>query len=332
MKIVGGRVVNEGAVVSCSQGGAVAEAISKELGIPHIPGELKRYSLGELKPWPSESVSAYDVLFLVQTFPADTNDRLMEMYFMMSSLHRAHGPKIYVAIPSFPYSRQDTIAAPREPVSAREVANMLELAGMYSLITIMLHSRQEVGFFSGPCDNLSMRGEIVNFVRQRFYQPELIWVGPDEGSGRETKKIAGDLEISHLILPKIKDSSTGQIHRPETPVDIAGRPYAIGDDMVDGGKTIGTAVKFLDSRGGKNSKRYLAVTHPILSGDAIAIINDCVFSEIVFSDSIPIPAEKMERFNVKPHILSVNHVLSLAVGCRLRREPLPDFHKFEYGS
>ena len=328
MKLVDGRLVNEGAVVSCSQGRVVAEAISKELGIPHIPGELKEYSLDELKPRPSESVSRYDVVFLVQTFPNRTNDRLMEMYLMSTALHRAHSLLIYGVVPSYPYARQDTIAAPREPVSAKAVARLLELGGMYSLITVMLHARQEVGFFSGPCDNLSMRGEIEGFVRQHFYQPELLWVGPDEGSGRETKKIAGDLGIAHLVLPKTKDSA-GNIHRPDTPVDVAGRPYAIGDDMVDGAGTVRTTVEFLNRRGGKDSKRYLVATHPILSGDAISIINDCGFSQIVFFDSIPIPPEKMDRFNVRPHILSVNRVLSLAVGCRLRREPLPDLHKFE---
>jgi len=338
MKIVGDRVVNEGAIVSCSQGTRLAQQVAERLSLPHIAGDLIDFTNNEIKTKPGQSISAYDVLFTIQGFDSNLHTSIWELFVMLDALRRAHAQQTFVCLSIVPYARQDTVASPREPVTARLFLEILEkVSQMYSLITIMLHSRQIMGFVKCPLDNLTMRPQFVREFQSRVGSKDVLVVAPDAGAEPESKKFARDLGTDQTVLPKTR-TGVNQVQHTDIPLDTGGRPFLIIDDMVDGGGTVEGAVQMLERKGSKNAQRFLIVTHPILSPnhsdeskDPIQRINRCGFNEIFFADTVTIPPDRLSRFDRKPIIVPAAEVLSVAIDCRLNHRPLPDLHKYERG-
>jgi ribose-phosphate pyrophosphokinase len=189
-----------------------------------------------------------------------------------------------VILPYFPYSRQDRVAEPREPISAKLMAHLLEESGADHVLILDLHSDQIQGFFGVPADALDARPIFAEYFRKKKLK-DLVVVAPDVGGAKRAKKFAhmlgADLAILHKTRP---EHHKAEIH--EIVGDIAGKTCILFDDMIDTAGTLLSAKEALLA-GGANKDVYAAATHGILSGEAVARLKKAKFKEVIISDSIP---------------------------------------------
>ncbi len=283
---------------------ALAQAISRELGRPLDEANVGHFADGESCCSIENSVRGSDV-FLIQSTCKPVNDNLMEMLVMIDALRRASAGRITAVIPYFGYARQDRKAKPRDPISAKLVANLIARAGADRVLTMDLHANQIQGFFDIPVDNLLGKPVFVEYCRNLFADKKdrTVVVSPDVGSVARARGFAEKLDMSLAIVDK---------RRPKANIsevmniigDVEGKDVLLFDDMVDTGGSICHAAKALVEVGGALSVRAFA-SHGVLSPPAIDRINDSVIEEMVFLDTIPAPPEaagcpKLKYLSVAP--------------------------------
>ncbi len=274
----------------------LANAIAKYLKMPLSAINLSRFASNEIYARPGESVRNADV-FVIQTATENVNEELMELFIMLDAFKRSFANKVHVVMPYFPYARQDRVAAPREPITAKLVADLISKAGADHLITMHLHSDQEQGFFDFPVDNLSVRHLFADYFRKKKLKNVCV-VAPDVGSAKECRRLARMLDADLAILNKERRTD---VHNTSTPVelvgDVFGKTCIIFDDLVDTAGSVANAASVLKEKGaGKDM--YLAAVHPVLSRDAVSKLRKAKFKEIIFTDSVPI-APKKKLANMK---------------------------------
>ena len=259
-----------------------AEEISKSLGIELAGAKIKRFSDGEISVQIGGSVRGQDV-YIVQSTSAPANDNLMELMIMTDALKRSSAKSITAIMPYFGYARQDRKAAPRVPITAKLVANLLEKAGIDRIVTIDLHAGQIQGFFDIPVDNLYGSIIFYDYIRSKNLKNPII-ASPDIGGVARARHFAEKLGLEMVIVDK---------HRAEANVsevmniigDVEGRDVILVDDMID---TAGTIVKGAAALKAKGANSVMACcTHAVLSGDAYTKIEYGDLDELVVSDSIP---------------------------------------------
>jgi ribose-phosphate pyrophosphokinase len=263
---------------------ALAQAVVDTLGIPLGKAMASRFSDGEIQVEIQENVRGKDV-FVLQSTCAPTNDNLMELMIMVDALKRASAGRITAAIPYFGYARQDRRPrSARVAISAKVVANMLQIAGVERIITMDLHADQIQGFFDIPVDNIYASPLLLADVREQNHE-NLLVVSPDVGGVVRARALAKQLHCDLAIIDK---------RRPKANVaevmniigEVEGRTCVIMDDMVDTAGTLCKAAQVLKERGAK--KVYAYCTHPVLSGGAAARINASELDEVVVTDTIPL--------------------------------------------
>lgn len=288
---------------------ALAEAVSRILKIPLTPIELKKFACGEIYAKPLETVRDADV-YVVQTATQNINEDLMELFIMLDAFRRSFATKIHVIMPHFAYSRQDRVASPREPISAKLVANLIAKAGANHVVTFTLHSDQEQGFFDFPVDNLTARNLFVDYFKKKKLE-NLTVVAPDVGSAKEAQRLARMIGADLAILNKMRNAhNVSEV--THLVGNVTGRTCILYDDIVDtGGSVVNGAAVLRRHRANKDI--YLAATHAVLSKDAHKKLRKAKFKEIVFTDTVPIPAEKqlpnMKTVSVAPLLASVIHAI-----------------------
>src|SRR3989338_8421558 len=166
----------------------LAQEIAKNLKVPLSEMEISRFSCGEIYAKPAETIRGSDV-FLIQTASENVNEDLMELFIMLDSLKRSFAGKIHVVMPHYGYSRQDRVATPREPISAKLVADLISAAGADHIITMKLHSDQEQGFFNFPVDNLNTEKLFAEYFNKKKIK-DLVVVSPDAGGAKDAKRLA----------------------------------------------------------------------------------------------------------------------------------------------
>ena len=281
----------------------LAAAISKLLKVPLSAMDIRHFACNEIYAKPAKSVRGDDV-FVIQTGTQNVNEELIELFIMLDSLKRSSAAKVHVVMPYFPYSRQDRVATPHEPITAKLMADLVSKAGADHLITFTLHSDQEQGFFDFPVDNLSARLLFVEYFKKKNIK-NLTVVAPDIGSAKEALRFAKHLNAELAILNKLRPApNVSEITHIVGSVN--NRTCIIYDDLVDTGGSVVNAAAILKKHGAQKDI-YLAATHPVLSLDASKKLQSAGFKEIVFTDTIPIPAEKMLK-NMK--IISVAPLLA----------------------
>jgi len=262
----------------------MAADIAKHLGISLGAAAVGRFSDGEVTVEINQNVRARDV-FVVQSTCAPTNDNLMELLIMVDALKRASAERISAVIPYFGYARQDRKSAPRTPISAKLVANLITEAGANRVLTMDLHADQIQGFFDIPVDNIYASPVLLGDLRQKNYD-NLIVVSPDVGGVVRARALAKQLGCDLAIIDK---------RRPKANVsevmhvigEIEGRNCVIMDDMIDTAGTLVKAAEVLKERGAK--KVYAYCTHPIFSGPAIErITQGNALDEVVITNTIPL--------------------------------------------
>jgi ribose-phosphate pyrophosphokinase len=265
----------------------LAEAVVQHLGIPLGKALVGRFSDGEVQVEIQENVRGKHVIVLQSTC-APTNDNLMELMVMVDALKRASARSITAAMPYFGYARQDRRPrSARVAISAKVVANMLEVAGVDRVLTMDLHADQIQGFFDIPVDNIYASPVLLGDLREKNYG-DLLVVSPDVGGVVRARALAKELNCDLAIIDK---------RRPKANVaevmniigEVEGRNCVIMDDMIDTGGTLCKAAQVLKERGAQ--KVFAYCTHPVLSGGAAARIADSALDEVVVCDTIPLSEE-----------------------------------------
>jgi len=260
----------------------VAERIAEYLDRPLSKITVNRFSDGEINVQIGESIRGVDC-FIIQPTCAPANDNLMELLIITDAMRRASAKSITAIVPYFGYARQDRKAAPRVPITAKLVANMMEKAGIDRVVTIDLHAGQIQGFFDIPVDNLYGSILFFDYFKEMNLQNPII-ASPDIGGVARARYFASKLGLDMVIVDKRREKAN--VSEVMNIIgDVKGKDVILIDDMVDTAGTMVKAAKALKEKGANTVRAY--ATHGVLSGPAIERIKDSVLEELVISDTIP---------------------------------------------
>ena len=298
-------------VFSGSSNKTLAEAICKEIGIPLGNSEVGRFADGECYASIYETVRGADV-FIIQSTSNPVNDNLMELLIMIDAMKRASAGRITAVIPYFGYARQDRKTKPRDPISAKLVANMITAAGADRVLTMDLHANQIQGFFDIPVDNLLGSPVFVDHFLRRFaaVHEDTMVVSPDVGSVARARAFAQKLDMPMAIVDKRRQKANSS-EVMNIIGDVRDKHVILLDDMVDTGGSLCHAAKALVDIGGAKSVTACA-SHGVLSGPAYERINDSALDEVVFLNTIQ-PRPDVATLCPKIKYLSVSHMFAEAI-------------------
>lgn len=261
---------------------ALASSLAQELGIPLGKILLKHFASGECYVKYEQSVRGQEV-YLLQAPGVDPHEALFELFLMCQAAKLSFASHVHIILPYFPYSRQDRVSEPREPISAKLMASLLQQAGADHIITLNLHSDQIQGFFSVPVDVLDARPIFAKYFKSKLDRP--VVVSPDVGGAKQAKKFADQMGADLAIMQK---NRTGHHEAQilEVVGSVEGRTCILFDDMIDTAGTLCTAKAALIEKGA-HPDVYVAATHALFSGPAIERLKEAKFKEVVVTDSIP---------------------------------------------
>ncbi|HEX8834840.1 MAG TPA: ribose-phosphate pyrophosphokinase, partial [Abditibacteriaceae bacterium] len=249
-----------------------------------------RFADGEMRCAIDESIRGADV-FIVQPTCAPVNDTLMELLILCDAFKRASAQRIVPIIPYFGYARQDKKVRPREPITAKLVADLITLSGADRIFAIDLHAGQIQGFFNVPVDHLPAQPIIAEYlIKKGIYDKNVTIVSPDVGGVERATILAERLGADLAIVAK-RRPEPGKVKVIDVIGDVEDQVCVLIDDLIDSGGSITAAANELADRGAKEI--YACCTHPVLSGDAVRRIQDSAIKELVVTDTIPIPPDRM---------------------------------------
>lgn len=280
----------------------LAKNVTNHLHIPLGRADVTRFSDGEVAVEIQENVRGKDV-FILQSTCSPTNDNLMEIMVMADALRRASAGRITAVMPYFGYARQDRRPrSARVPISAKVVADMLNIVSIDRVVTVDLHSDQIQGFFDIPVDNIYGTPVLFKDLREQKYD-NLMVVSPDVGGvvrARAMAKQLGDADLAIIDKRRARANESQVMHIIG---DVRDRDCVIIDDMVDTAGTLCKAAAALKENGARRVVGY--ITHPVLSGKAVKTISESVLDEIVVTDTIPLneaarTCEKIRQVTIAP--------------------------------
>ena len=287
----------------------LADEVASELGIPITPTSAYDFANGEIFVRFEESVRGSDA-FVIQSHSAPVNKQIMEQLIMVDALKRASAKRITGVAPFYGYARQDKKHRGREPISPRLMADLFKTAGADRLMCVDLHTSQIQGFFDGPVDHLFALPLLTNYVGGKVDRKNLVIVSPDSGRVRVAERwsdLLGGCSIAFIHKtrdPRIPNESvTGKVVG-----DVKGMTCVVIDDMIDTAGTITKAVDALIEAGAKDV--IIAATHAVLSGPAVDRLKKSRVSEVVVTNTLPIPEES--RFD-NLTVLSIAPLLARAI-------------------
>ena len=287
----------------------LAEEICKLMGTKLGEAEVGTFSDGEIFVSLYETVRGSDV-FVVQSTCTPVNNNLMELLIMIDALKRASAGRITAVIPYYGYARQDRKAKPRDPISAKLVANMIVAAGADRVLTMDLHASQIQGFFDIPVDNLLGNPIFTQYFHQRYegHEDETIVVSPDVGSVARARAFAQKLGMGLAIVDKRRQKANSS-EVMNIIGDVRDKKVILFDDMVDTAGSICGAAQALVELGGA-TEVIACASHGVLSGPAIERIEKSALKEMVFLDTVPArPEVKCDKIKY----ISVAHMFAEAI-------------------
>jgi ribose-phosphate pyrophosphokinase len=287
-------------IVSGRASEELASKIARRLGVELSPVILKTFSNGEVYCRFEESMRGADV-FIVQSTcgnepgGVNANDALMELMVMIDAAVGASAHRVIAVSPWFGYSRQDKKSAPREPITARLVAKMLEVAGVDRVLTMDLHAGQVQGFFSKPVDHMTAMPILSRYIIDQHVPGECVVVSPDAGRVKLAKKFASKIGAELAILNK--DRPVHQVAEIGYVIgDVKGKTAILVDDMIDTAGTLCAAAKTVADEGA--SRVMAAATHGVFSGNAFANLADSPLEQIIVTDTIPLREGAADKIKV----------------------------------
>jgi ribose-phosphate pyrophosphokinase len=277
---------------------ALAEAIAERLGVMLGEVELKTFANGETYVRYCESIRGCDV-FIVQSGNAPVNDHVVELLIMIQAAKLASAKRITAVIPWFPYSRQDKKSAPREPITAKLVADALESAGVDRVVTMDLHAGQIQGFFTVPVDHMTALQLFAQYYRDKGLSgEEVVAVSPDVGRAKFARRFAQMLEADLAILNKTRPEHD-RAEVTEVIGDVDGKIALMIDDMILTGGTLIAGATALRKAGA--SEVYACATHGLFPGDAFERIGKSELAQVTVTDTVPIdPIRRPDNIDVLP--------------------------------
>ena len=285
----------------------LAAKIAGEMGAPLSALTAKQFSDGETCIKVEESVRGHDV-FIIQSTCQPVNDNLMELLIMIDAMKRASARRITVTMPYYGYARQDKKIKPREPITARLVANLISKAGAARVLCIDLHAGQIQGFFDIPVDHLYAGPLIADeLIRQGLSHGDTVVVSPDVGGVGRARALAEALGTPIAIIAK-RRPEPNQVEIMEIIGDVKGKVCIMVDDMIDTGGSIVQGAKALMERGAKEVRA--CCTHGVLSSDAAKRVEESVLTDLIITDTIPQTRHAHCR---KIHVVSVAGLLADAI-------------------
>jgi ribose-phosphate pyrophosphokinase len=284
----------------------LAEKITDRLDMDLSGVELVKFPGGELYARYLESVRGAD-MFIIQSLCEPVNENLMQLLIMIDAAKRASAKRIVAVLPWYAYSRQDRKTKPREPITARLVANMIQAAGAERVMTMDLHTGQIEGYFTFPVDHLTAMHTFVDyFVEQGFKDADdAVVVAPDTGEVKVAKQLAGHLRLPWAIVNKMRE---GPERSEVTHVigEVAGKRVVMIDDIIATGGTLVNAAERLEKEGA--TEVWAAATHGEFSGEAYRKIEESRIKEVVVTDTLPLksdqPRSKIKTLTIAPILAS----------------------------
>ena len=287
----------------------LAKKIADELGTILADVKVGRFSDGEIQVIVNESIRECDV-FIIQSLSRPANDHIMELLLISDALKRASAGRIIAVVPYFAYARQDRKVNPRDPISAKLLADILTVSGINHLVVMDLHARQIEGFFDIPVDHLEARPIICEYLLSLGLGGEdTVVVSPDIGGTARARNFAKSINSPIAIIDK---------RRPKPNVsevvhiigEVKDKKAVIVDDIIDTGGTIVNASRAIKDAGAKEV--YIACTHPVFSGPAVErlskVVEEGIVKEVIVTDTIPVK-EEFEGLKV----LTVSKMLAEAI-------------------
>jgi len=283
----------------------LAEKICNHLGIPLGQTALGRFSDGEISVEFQENVRGKDV-YIIQPLATPCNENLMELLIMMDALKRASARCVTAVVTYFAYARQDRKTAPRTPISAKLVADLITTAGANRMLTMDLHTGQIQGFFNIPVDHLYAAPVTLEYIRENF-SPDVVVVSPDSGGVERARAFAKRLNTSLAIIDKRRDAHA--IKAMTLIGNVWGKEAIILDDMITTGATLTMAAELLIRHGVRTV--HACVTHPVMSHPAVSNIQGSLVQSLAVTDTIPLSPEAAALEKIR--VLSVAPLLAEAI-------------------
>ena len=284
----------------------LVEEICHYLHLPVSQAMVRRFSDGEIFVEVGENVRGADV-FVIQSTSPPVNDHLMELLIMLDAFRRSSARRITAVMPYYGYARQDRKVAPRVPITAKLVADLITAAGATRVLTMDLHAGQIGGFFNIPVDHLFATPILLDYLRQHL-RGEAVIVSPDAGGVERARAIAKRLNTGLAIIDKRREAAN-VAQAMNIIGDVEGRLAVVLDDMIDTAGTLTEAARALMDHGAKEV--WACATHAVLSGPAITRLKASAIERVVVTNTIPLQGDAASEANVVS--LSVAQLLGEAV-------------------
>jgi ribose-phosphate pyrophosphokinase len=295
-------------LVSGTSNPNLSKKISEFLDLPLVNPQLRRFANGEIYCEIEKNVRGADV-FVIQSTCAPVNENLMELLVIIDALKRASALSITAVVPSYGYSRQDRKSAPRTPITAKLVADMMTVAGASRVVTMDLHAGQIQGFFNIPFDNIFASPVLMEYIQKNLNKDNLITVSPDAGGVERVRHYAKKLNADLALIDK-RRTGPNVAEAMNVIGDVKGKDCIIIDDMIDTAGTLVQAAKALRKNGA--NKIYAAATHPVFSDPALARIIECEeLDQVIVTDTIPLSMEARKIDKIK--VVSTADILAKAI-------------------
>ena len=282
----------------------LAEAVADDLGCELGRATIRNFEDGEIFVRIDDNVRGRDLYIIQSTCPP--SDNVLELLLLLDAARRASAARITAVIPYFGYARQDRKDQPRVAIGAKLMANMIVAAGAHRVLSIDFHQHQLQGFFDIPVDHLYAAPVFTRYFREKQLD-NLVVVSPDVGSAKMArgfaKRLGGTMGIIDKRRPAANVSEVMHVIG-----DVEGKDCILSDDIIDTGGTLAQAARALKERGARDV--YACATHALLSGPAVERLREAPFSEIVVTDTIPVPPHK--QFDTL-RVLSTDELLAKAV-------------------
>lgn len=303
----------------------LTDEICSHLGIRRGKIRVQHFSDGEILVEPEESVRGKHV-FIVQSTCTPTSSTIMEVLIALDACKRASANKVTVVMPYYGYARQDRKARARQPITARLMADLYEVAGTDRLVTIDFHAPQIQGFFKIPTDNLSIVSMFGQYFRNKCKTGEikgdLVVVSPDHGGAARARKLADSLPNATVAIIDKRRTKPNEAEAVNLIGSVENKTAILVDDMIDTGGSMMSGVEMLYKKGA--NQVYAACTHGVLSGNAVERIRNSHIKELVVSNSIELPANASDIKKIKQ--ISVAYMLAKTIEAIKDKTPVSNIY------
>ena len=275
-------------LISGSANPTLAARIAETLGVQLTDPRLRHFPDGEINVKIEDSMRGHDV-FVIQPTSPPVNEHLMELFIILDALRRASAGRVTAVIPYYGYARKERKTQPREPISAKLIANFITLAGADRLLLFDLHAEAIEGFFDVPTDHLSPHRIFSEYLKTKNLH-HITVVAPDAGGGRRAEAVANDLGAPIAFGYK-RRSGDDEVEMIAVSGDVKGRDCVVVEDIITTGGTIAKVAQALRKQGA--NRVLVAASHPVLTGDAIDRMKKADVEEVIVTDTVPIAQDKL---------------------------------------